>query len=140
MKKKKLYFMKILFFFNSKQLIVDINISHILQQIFDSDFLSKHGTWYIYSRLRSLERIRRRRMLILLYLELKWVNFIISCNLSFERIYTEGLTCFLTFWSSLQVKKEVMFVFRYSDHSLSFDKKSDKLLFLEYTKIPFLEI
>ena len=31
-------------FFNSKQLIVDINISHILQQIFDSDFLSKHGT------------------------------------------------------------------------------------------------
>ena len=44
MKKKKLYFMKILFFFNSIQLIVDINISHILQQIFDSDFLSKHGT------------------------------------------------------------------------------------------------
>ena len=31
-------------FFYSKQLIVDINISHILQQIFDSDFLSKHGT------------------------------------------------------------------------------------------------
>ena len=76
-------------------------------------------------------------MLILLYLELKWVNFIISCNLSFERIYTEGLTCFLNFWSSfLQEKKEVMFVFRYSDHSLGFDK----LLFLEYTKLPFLQI
>ena len=76
-------------------------------------------------------------MLILLYPELKWVNLIISCYLSFERIHTEGLTCFPNFWSSfLQEKKEVMFVFRYSDHSLSFDK----LLFLEYTKLPFLQI